>query len=284
MDPLVTIILPNYNHSKYLIERLDSVFNQSFQDFEVIILDDASTDNSLEILNSYRANNKVKHFIVNEINSGSPFRQWLKGLMLAKGEYVWIAETDDFSEYNFLETQIEFLEKADLVVAKTKIVDEQTKTNEIVQHPIFSKMDSQKLFPSFFLTSPIKNVSAILFKRPKNLLKDKIEFINYSIMGDQVFYYEFFMNSVVSYNAKTISYFRRVSSSVSNSNSSKSMRYFLTHYDEHLRFSKLLEGHLSYDDLKRYKKRHFNKMKNNTSKYDKINLRYFYFFIKSWLL
>jgi len=51
MKPLVSIIVPNYNHSSYLNERLESVFNQSYQNFEVIILDDYSKDSSLEISN-----------------------------------------------------------------------------------------------------------------------------------------------------------------------------------------------------------------------------------------
>ncbi len=49
-NPLVSVIVPNYNHSKYLSERLSSIINQTFQDFELIILDDASTDDSLEII------------------------------------------------------------------------------------------------------------------------------------------------------------------------------------------------------------------------------------------
>lgn len=51
--PLVSIIIPNFNHSRFLRERLESVFNQTFEDFEVILLDDASTDNSVEILEEY---------------------------------------------------------------------------------------------------------------------------------------------------------------------------------------------------------------------------------------
>ena len=53
------VIIPNYNHALYLQERLDSVFNQTYQDFEVIILDDCSTDNSREIIEKYANNPKV---------------------------------------------------------------------------------------------------------------------------------------------------------------------------------------------------------------------------------
>ena len=115
----VSIILPNYNHAKYLQDRLDSIFNQTYQNFEVIILDDASTDDSLLILNCYKDHPKVSHFVVNTENSGSPFKQWKKGLSLAKGDCVWIAESDDICDLNFLESQLKCLETADVSVAKT---------------------------------------------------------------------------------------------------------------------------------------------------------------------
>ena len=102
-QPLVSIIIPNYNHSKFLQQRLDSVFNQTFQDFEVILLDDCSTDNSVDILKKYANHPKVSHLELNKQNSGSPFKQWQKGITMAKGTYIWIAETDDYCEFNFLD-------------------------------------------------------------------------------------------------------------------------------------------------------------------------------------
>ena len=66
MSPLVSVIIPSYNHEKFLKERIDSVLNQTFQDFELIILDDLSPDNSREIIESYRAHPKVSHIIFNE--------------------------------------------------------------------------------------------------------------------------------------------------------------------------------------------------------------------------
>ena len=56
--PLVSVVVPNYNYARYLDARLSSILNQTFQDFELILLDDASTDNSLEILNKYKNNRK----------------------------------------------------------------------------------------------------------------------------------------------------------------------------------------------------------------------------------
>ena len=102
-QPLVSVIIPNYNHARYLEQRLDSVFNQTYQNIEVIFLDDCSTDNSLEMIEKYKGNPRLSQIVVNETNSGSVFKQWNKGISLAKGELIWIAESDDFCELNMLE-------------------------------------------------------------------------------------------------------------------------------------------------------------------------------------
>ena len=109
--PLVSVIIPNYNHAAFLKQRIESVLNQTFQDFELIILDDCSTDNSKEIIEEYRSNPKVKSIVYSKMNSGSPFEQWRKGIVLAKGEYVWIAESDDWASLDFLHELISNLSK-----------------------------------------------------------------------------------------------------------------------------------------------------------------------------
>lgn len=69
-----SVIIPNYNHAPYLHERIDSVLNQTFKDFEVILLDDKSQDDSCCILRSYENNPHVSHIVLNEQNSGSTFK------------------------------------------------------------------------------------------------------------------------------------------------------------------------------------------------------------------
>jgi glycosyltransferase involved in cell wall biosynthesis len=98
----VSVIVPNFNHARYLPARLDSIFGQTFRDFEVILLDDASTDRSREVLARYAGRADVQ-LVANEKNSGSTFRQWMKGLDLARGELIWMAESDDSCAAQFLE-------------------------------------------------------------------------------------------------------------------------------------------------------------------------------------
>lgn len=110
---MVSVVIPNYNHSKYLNQRIQSIINQSYQDFEIIILDDNSTDDSLDIIHKYVDNPHVSHIILNEKNSGSTFLQWSKGISLAKGEYIWIAESDDYCDPLMLEELVKLMDRVD---------------------------------------------------------------------------------------------------------------------------------------------------------------------------
>src|ERR1700691_3837398 len=107
--PKVSVVIPNYNHARFLPRRIETVLQQTFQDFEVIFLDDCSTDSSRPILSSY-ANNPIVRIEFNSVNSGSTFKQWNKGVGLARGEYVWIAESDDYADPRFLERLVGVLD------------------------------------------------------------------------------------------------------------------------------------------------------------------------------
>ncbi|HHQ4535035.1 TPA: glycosyltransferase family 2 protein, partial [Aeromonas veronii] len=102
-NPKVSVIVPNYNHAPYLQQRLESIYRQTYENIEVILLDDCSSDNSIEILTDFSSrfpNRTICSF--NDVNSGGVFRQWKKGLGIASGELVWIAESDDFCSDDFL--------------------------------------------------------------------------------------------------------------------------------------------------------------------------------------
>ncbi len=92
----VSAIVPNYNHARFLAERLDSILAQTAPPAEIIFLDDASSDHSLKIAENYAAKSPIPFRIVHSNRrSGSAFRQWVKGLTHATGDLVWFAESDD---------------------------------------------------------------------------------------------------------------------------------------------------------------------------------------------
>ena len=99
----VSVIVPNYNYARYLRERLHSIFAQTYPVLEIIVLDDASADDSVEVAKG--AADEMTRIIVldrRESNSGNVFRQWKAGLDQARGEFVWIAEADNSSDPTFL--------------------------------------------------------------------------------------------------------------------------------------------------------------------------------------
>lgn len=108
---MISVIIPNYNHAPFLDLRITTILNQTFTDFEVIILDDCSTDNSREVIEKYRHNSKISEIVYNEENGGAVFKQWMKGIALAKGEWILIAESDDWSEPSLLEHLYEATKK-----------------------------------------------------------------------------------------------------------------------------------------------------------------------------
>lgn len=128
--PLISVIVPNYNHVSFLKERIDSIIEQSYDNFEIIILDDNSTDDSISLINKYKDNKKVKHIIYNSLNSGSTFRQWEKGISIARGEFIWIAESDDVASPFFLSEMIKLIstsDKADIAFCSSYLIDQDSK-------------------------------------------------------------------------------------------------------------------------------------------------------------
>jgi len=127
VPPLVSVIVPNYEHAAYLPERLESILAQGIDEIEIILLDDRSSDESLAILEAFARREPRAVLVANETNSGSAFRQWQKGLGLARGRYVWIAESDDSARPGLLPTLVDVLERhphAVLAYCQSEMIDD----------------------------------------------------------------------------------------------------------------------------------------------------------------
>lgn len=171
--PKVSVIIPNYNHAPFLRERIDSVLNQTYGDIEVILLDDCSTDNSVSVLESYRSNPKVSAVVLNTENSGSTFKQWQKGFDLAKGEFIWIAESDDFADTDFLAEALKELDADEnrvLSYADSEMVDKDSQPLPI-DWDKYGSTENQTYESDFFFKKVLLwhnclyNASAIVFRR-----------------------------------------------------------------------------------------------------------------------
>ncbi|WP_299017199.1 glycosyltransferase family 2 protein [uncultured Polaribacter sp.] len=224
MKPLVSVIVPNYNHAAFLKERLDSVFNQTFQDFEVILLDDCSTDDSIEILSNYALQPKVTHCVFNERNTGNTFSQWNKGLALAKGEFIWIAESDDFCDVNLLQELLKPMKQNENIVLSycqsNRVNCESLNTGDWLSHT--DDLDKELFLSDFIMKgndfienflifkNVIPNASAVIFRRDE--VFKKIKKLNQSsylkYCGDWLFYIQLVVNKEICYNSKKLNSFR----------------------------------------------------------------------------
>ena len=221
MTPKVSVIVPNYNHAPFLEQRIDSILNQDFQDFELILIDDGSTDSSRAIVESYRSNPHVSHIVFNESNSGSAFLQWTNGIALARGEWVWMAESDDYAEPAFLErllAEAAIVPGCTLAYAATWWVDEEDKhlwdtplsnDTHIYSGPDFVR---RKLTAN----NAIANVSECIFRRNAYRPGEAWRYNRMRLCGDWFFYLLLAEVGSVVELCQPLSYYRQHETNISS--------------------------------------------------------------------
>ncbi|KGF71909.1 hypothetical protein DO97_14515 [Neosynechococcus sphagnicola sy1] len=250
--PKVSILIPNYNHARYLPERLDSILNQTYKNYEIIILDDCSKDNSRDVIEKYHSLYPSKiQYLFNKINSGSVFKQWEKGLSLATCELVWICESDDSCDPDFLEKLVKFFADPSIMVAFGRI---QFMDEDSVE---FSGLDDyrESAFPgiwkdvniatsnhwfngAFGIRNVIANVGGCVFRNqilPPEIWSAAAE---YKVCADWFLYAVLAGGGRIAYEPTAKSYFRQHSANTSVT-SFASEKYFR----EHFRVAKFLRNY-----------------------------------------
>ncbi len=220
MIPTVSVIVPNYNHARYLRRRIDSILAQTHSDFELILLDDCSTDDSREILELYAKNPKVR-IEYNAKNSGSAFKQWNKGAQMARGRYVWIAESDDYADPRLLARMVAILEEQPEVTfayCRSLSVGEDDQRFDFADSYLtcldathwtgdFIVNGREECQRFFALTNPVPNASAVLFR------KDVYERVGMAderlrVCGDYKLWAATALEGKIAYVAEPLNYFR----------------------------------------------------------------------------
>lgn len=228
-EPLVSVIVPNYNHEEYLRERLDTIYGQTYRNFEVILLDDCSTDHSREILEEYRERYADRTIAIwNEENSGHVFEQWNRGMQAARGSLIWIAESDDYSEPDFLEEMVKCFcySSVRLAFARSLFMQEGNQiwsTEEYLHDLEFLRFDKP-----FFMTAAnlvkygfavhniIPNVSSAVFRNVGCIPEDVVRLCSgMHLSGDWLFYLSLIQGGTVAYTNATTNYYRIHSESTS---------------------------------------------------------------------
>lgn len=200
---------------------MTSILSQTYTDFEIILLDDCSSDGSQEILLSYQNNPHVTHVEINTQNTGKPFLQWERGIRLAQGDYIWIAESDDYAEPSFLATTVTSLDKhphARLCLTGSHIVDAD---GEIIPADKYGLdlweadgnsyvFSSQEYLSTHMLDkNSVYNASMVLFRREHCLHNITQRYKDMRYCGDWMFWIEQIRKGDVIEVHRKLNYFRK---------------------------------------------------------------------------
>lgn len=174
-NPKVTVVIPTYNRAKDLRRCLDSLRAQSFNDFEVIICDDGSTDNTSEVAHEYSSFLDINYSY--DENFGGPARPRNRGIGLAKAKYIAFLDSDDWWAPTKLEKSVEHLDAgADIVYHDLWDVQTEEQTQFVAQiissepkYPIFEKL----LCSSFSIPNSSVVVQASCLRQIKGISEDK---------------------------------------------------------------------------------------------------------------
>ena len=227
--PAVSVIVPNYNHARFLPQRLDSILAQTFKDYELIVLDDASTDDSREVLAHY-AKQAPMRLVINEKNSGSPFIQWRRGAELAAGKYLWIAESDDYADPRLLEVLVSEMHRnlnVGLAYCRSSLVDERGQLSgswefwdgELVSERwkrSFVNHGRDDVARYLVQRNTIPNASAVLVRKDLLLQASNRHVEWMRVCGDWLTWSRVLMRTDVAFVAEYLNYFRCHGHSVRN--------------------------------------------------------------------
>lgn len=151
MEPLVSIISPNYNCQQFIFQTIESVIAQTYKNWELIIVDDCSIDDSYKIALEYSKKDSRIKVLKNDKNSGAAISR-NKAIDIAIGEYIAFLDSDDLWESRKLETQINFMieNNCDFCYSKYDLIDENNNSlNKIVR--IVNKLNYWKLLHHDFI-------------------------------------------------------------------------------------------------------------------------------------
>ncbi len=254
--PKISCVIPNYNYADYLPERIQSVTSQTFPIYELILLDDHSTDNSHEVITQMlpelkkRFSGRIK-YIRNEKNAGV-FKQWQRGFQEASGDLVWIAEADDLCHPNMIGILAHaFIRMPSLGLAwsnsvkidengtETAVFDDYYKDLELdYTRPAF-RSGYLEITKSLAVKNIIINTSAVLMKR-QYLLDIPEELLNHKLVGDWLVYVHLLKQSNVFYYPERLNYHREHTRAITHQmNFEKLYDYF----DENLTAQEYVKDH-----------------------------------------
>ena len=161
-EPLVSVITPCYNEEKFIGDAIESVINQTYQNWELIIVDDGSVDRSKDVVRKYTTDRRIK-LVEHECNKGIA-KTKNTGLAVAQGEYIAFLDADDIWLPSKLELQLSHFESEDIGLVCTGMIftDENMKSKRIFQG--FNDTNQKELLKNQYL-NPTNSSSVMMIKR-----------------------------------------------------------------------------------------------------------------------
>jgi len=228
----VSAVVPNFNYARFLPARIDSILNQTYPVSELVILDDASTDDSRAVIDALLPRIDIPvNIILNDRNSGSVFRQWQKGAEAATGECLWIAEADDLAEPDFLSRTMAAMRQDEIVLSyaqsRQMAQDGRILADTYLDYvadisPARWKADyirpgTAEIAEGLSVKNTIPNVSAVVFRRAAlvRTMREHIdEILSYRVAGDWCVYAHLLTRGGCAYTATPLNSHRRHDESV----------------------------------------------------------------------
>ena len=231
---MISIAMATYNGAKYIKEQIDSILNQTIQDFELVVCDDCSKDDTFDILQEYATNDKRIHIFKNEKNLGFK-KNFEKAISLCKGEYIALSDQDDIWTNNHLETLVKLIGDKAIACGNSDLIDKNGKE-------LGMTLKYQESFDWYPQNDRKKIMSIVLFRNPyqgatmlinKNILKFILPF------PEDVLYHDTWISSVacfvggISYSDIPIMKYRRLDTSITGYRNKRKSKIL------HLRYSKI---------------------------------------------
>lgn len=255
---LVSVVVPSYNYARFIVKRMDSLINQTYQDLDILVIDDCSTDNSVEVLRIYESHPKVR-VVVREQNGG-----WAavnnQGVEMSLGEFIIFAQCDDDCDPRMIERLIDSMKinpTAGIAFCRSLLVDEH---DQLIGDDFVGREDSFRArcamdtlltgteMSGFLLHScVIPNQSAMLIRRECFSTIGNFT-SSYRVSGDWDWLFRVASRYDIAYVAESLNRFRQHNSTIRSSTKGRVI------YEEYFR---LLLGQIRLLELTLFERCHF---------------------------
>lgn len=249
-NKLISIVIPMYNAQNYIVKLLECLRNQTYKNLEIVIINDGSTDNSLQLVNEcIKKDNRIK---VISIPNGGVSNARNLGIENTTGEYITFLDADDYIEYDMYEKIMQKINDENVDIIRSNFVKEDTNGNlmstgeilDLSNKVLDNSLIKEKLLPYIF-DNLIPTYTPLIFAKSE-LIKNKLKFrTDIHMMEDLIFCLELFfsVSKIYFYDFKCYHYVYNMSSS------SKTRKNLMRNFNDTIKVVSILEEFLNKQEI-----------------------------------